>query len=150
MKSVWASIAAVGVALTLASSANAAVRVGVLRCYVQGGPSYVVGSAHEARCVYHGAGRRERYHAFMKRVGVDVGYTGQAVLTWAVFAPSDLRHRALRGSYVGASADASLGLGVGANVLVGGNGRTISLQPLSVKTQTGAGVGAGFADLELR
>ncbi|MGA9547278.1 MAG: DUF992 domain-containing protein, partial [Rhodomicrobium sp.] len=40
---------------------------------------------------------------------------------WSVYAPTSLRHRALVGNYVGASADAAIGVGGGANVLVGGN-----------------------------
>ena len=55
-----------------------------------------------------------------------------------------------RGTYVGASASATVGVGVGANALVGGSNNTIALQPLSVQGQTGLGVAAGVAGLELR
>ncbi len=86
----------------------------------------------------------------MRRVGLDVGYTGRAVIEWAVFAPSFLRRHALAGNYVGASADITAGIGGGANVLVGGNPYTISLQPVSLKTETGLAIGAGAGELELR
>jgi hypothetical protein len=50
---------------------------------------------------------------------------------WGVFAPTAaLPHGALRGRYVGASGDVSLGLGAGGKLLVGGSHKTISLQPL--------------------
>lgn len=151
MKSVSAAITAAALALGLASSADAATRVGVLRCYMDGGTGYVVGSSHEARCIFTGAsGKRERYSGRISRVGLDVGYTGKSVIVWAVYAPSDYKHRALRGSYVGASADVAVGIGGGANVLIGGSDKTISLQPVSVKAETGIAVAAGAGNLELR
>ncbi len=138
-------------ALGLTSAANAATRVGVLRCHVQGSEGFVLGSVQEARCVFKSEnGRRENYAARMSHIGVDVGVVNHAVLVWAVFAPSDIRHRALAGEYVGASAHATAGIGGGANVLVGGNGSTISLQPLSLQHETGVAAGAGASRLELR
>jgi ABC-type cobalamin transport system permease subunit len=151
MKALITAVSGVALAFGLISSANAATRVGVLRCHVHGGASYVVGSAHKARCVFTSeSGRRERYWGSLKRVGVDLGYTHGSVVTWAVFAPSDLGRRALVGDYAGASADVAAGVGGGANVLVGGNARTVSLQPLSLKTETGLALGAGAGLLELR
>jgi hypothetical protein len=151
MKAVWAIVTAVAVMAGLASSAQSATRVGVLRCYVEGSTAYVVGSSHEASCIFRGYnGRSERYTARLKRTGLDLGYTGKSVIVWAVLAPSAYHYRALRGSYVGASGDIAFGVGAGANVLVGGNGRTISLQPLSVKAETGVTVALGAGELELR
>jgi len=138
-------------ALGLTSAANAATRIGVLRCHVQGGGTFVVGSAHDARCVFKSEnGRREHYLGRMSRIGLDLGVTGHAVLVWAVFAPSEIRHHALAGEYLGASADVAAGIGGGANVLVGGNDRTISLQPLSLQRETGVAAGAGASRLQLR
>jgi len=68
---------------------------------------------------------------------------------WAVFAPSSLGRGALAGTYVGASAEATVGAGLGANVLVGGSNRTISLQPLSVQAQTGLNIAAGVGEIDL-
>ncbi len=151
MKAVWAIITAVAVMVGVASSAQAATRVGVLRCYVEGGPSFVVGSKHDARCVFKGDnGRSEHYVARVSRIGLDVGFTGKSMIVWAVFAPSSHHHHALRGSYVGASGDIALGVGAGANVLVGGNDRTISLQPLSLKAVNGVTVALGAGEIELR
>ena len=49
-------------------------------------------------------------------------------------------HGALAGSYVGVGAEATAGAGLGANALVGGTGRSFSLQPLSVQGQTGVNI----------
>jgi hypothetical protein len=40
--------------------------------------------------------------------------------------------------------------GVGANALVGGNDRTVALQPISIQGQAGLNLAAGVAGLELR
>ncbi len=151
MKSLMTLVTGLLLAFGLTSSANAATRIGVLRCYVDSGSGYIVGSAHDARCTFSNyTGRRERYVARIRRAGLDVGYTGNSMITWAVYAPSDMRRHALIGDYVGASADIAVGIGGGGNILVGGSNRTISLQPLSVKTETGLSVAAGASMLELR
>jgi len=138
-------------ALGLTSATSAATRVGELRCHIRGGASYIAGSTHAVRCHYIGLnGADERYWGSVKRIGVDLGYTRHAVLVWAVFAPSVLGPHALAGDYVGASADAAAGIGGGANVLVGGNGGTVSLQPVSVQRERGLALGAGVSLLELR
>ena len=137
--------------LGCASSAEAAVRVGTLRCIGAPKVGAIIASVQQARCVFVGVnGRHERYVAQLGRIGADIGVTNRSELVWSVYAPTSLRHRALVGNYVGASADAAIGVGGGANVLVGGNSATISLQPLSVKSQTGLAVGAGLGQLQLR
>ena len=51
---------------------------------------------------------------------------------------------------MGASgAEATAGAGLGANLLVGGTGRSFSLQPLSVQGQTGLNFAAGVTTLTL-
>jgi hypothetical protein len=40
--------------------------------------------------------------------------------------------------------------GLGANVLVGGNDRSVALQPLSVQGQVGLNVAAGIAEIALQ
>ncbi len=137
-------------ALGLTSAAEAATRIGVLRCHIQGGEGYVVGSSHEARCLFKGDnGKNERYAGRMSKLGVDLGVTRETVLVWAVFAPSAIARHALAGEYVGAQAGATLGIGGGANVLVGGNAGTVSLQPLSLQHETGVAIAAGVGKLEL-
>jgi hypothetical protein len=145
-------IASAGVvALGFSGAAEAKSRVGVLRCGVEGGPAFVVGSSRDVACTFTGNGRRERYFGRINRYGLDVGTTGRSVLVWAVYAETDrLRGRALAGKYVGGSADVALGVGGGGNILVGGSGRTISLQPVSLKAETGVALGVGVGDLVLR
>ncbi len=138
-------------ALGVASSADAAVRVGTLRCIGAPKVGAIVASVQKARCVFTGVnGRHERYAGEFGRIGADIGVTNASELVWSVYAPTSLRRRALAGNYVGASADVAIGVGAGANVLVGGNNSTVSLQPVSVKTQTGLAVGAGLGELQLR
>lgn len=138
-------------ALGITSAADASTRIGVLRCHIEGGEGFVIGSARDARCVFTNEnGHREHYLGHVSRIGLDVGVKHHSVLVWAVFAPSAIRHHALAGDYVGASADASIGIGGGANVLIGGNASTISLQPLSLQHDVGVAAGAGAAHLELR
>jgi hypothetical protein len=48
------------------------------------------------------------------------------------------------------SADIALGIGAGANVLVGGNNKSIVLQPFSVKGQTGINLAIGVSGLTLK
>jgi Protein of unknown function (DUF992) len=138
-------------ALGCTSPADAGVRVGTLRCIGAPRIGAIVASVQQARCVFAGVnGHHERYAAQFGRIGADIGVTNRSELVWSVYAPTSLRHRALVGNYVGASADAAIGVGGGANVLVGGSNATISLQPVSVKTQTGLAVGAGLGQLQLR
>jgi hypothetical protein len=69
---------------------------------------------------------------------------------WAAFAPNARVPRgALAGTYGGVGSNASVGLGFGGNFLIGGNGNTYSLQPLSVQGQTGLNVAAGIVNLDL-
>ena len=73
-------------------------------------------------CVFQSEGRRpEPYIATVRRFGVDLGFTEQTQLSWAVNAPnSRLGRGELAGSYGGVGANASIGVGGGGNFLVGG------------------------------
>jgi hypothetical protein len=151
MKILATAVSALALAFGFAASADAGVRVGVLHCYGAKKIGAVIGSSQQARCVFTGVnGRRERYAAHIDRLGVDVGVTERSEIVWTVYAPTVLRHHALAGDYVGASADIAIGIGGGANVLVGGNSGTISLQPVSLKAETGLAVAAGAGRLQLR
>jgi hypothetical protein len=129
------------------------VRVGGLTCDAAPRVGLIVGSRQNLRCVFrsNATGRHYSYAGTISRIGIDVGVTGGGRLFWGVFAPtSHVGYAVLRGSYVGASGNASFGLGLGANVLVGGSHRTISLQPLSVEGQVGVNLALGVARLTLR
>jgi hypothetical protein len=87
----------------------------------------------------------------VRKFGLDLGRTNRGVLAWEVFAPMQgPRRGALAGDYLGVDASATVGVGVGANALIGGSGRSIALQPLSVQAQTGLALAAGVAALTLR
>jgi hypothetical protein len=148
----------IALATALAAGATAAmaqasrVEVGVIEC--RGSTtSFVVGSVTELGCMFRPSdnGPPEPYHATIRRAGVDIGFPQQVVVAWAVLAPTRGIHRGdLSGTYVGASASATVGLGVGANGLIGGSNNTIALQPLSGQAQTGLSVAAGVAGMDLR
>ena len=102
--------------------------------------------------MFQSEGRRpEPYIATVRRYGVDLGFTEQTQLAWAVNAPnSRLGRGELAGSYGGVGANASVGVGGGGNFLVGGPANAYALQPISVQGQTGLNVAAGIADIQLQ
>lgn len=127
------------------------VRAGVLTCSVSGGIGLILGSQKATACTFRPRrGPAERYAGVIRKFGLDIGATRRGVITWAVFSSGRPGPRALAGSYVGATAEATVGAGLGANVLVGGFNRSISLQPVSVSGQTGLNFALGVGDLELR
>ncbi len=141
----------------LAASAQTAVaqqgvKVGVLRCEVSAGLGLIITSSKEMRCVFTSArGHREPYYGTIRKFGLDIGATDRGTLAWDVFAPTaGSRRGALAGDYAGVDASATIGAGVGANALVGGSGRSFTLQPLSIQTQTGLALAAGVASMTLR
>ena len=126
------------------------VKVGVLACDIEGGFGFLVGSSKRLDCRYNGVGGAEAYRGRVTKVGVDVGVTGRQVLSWTVFAPATTDvFSGLEGGYAGVSANAAVGVGFGANVLLGGSGRRIVLQPVSVQTGTGLNAAAGITGLSL-
>lgn len=144
-----------GLSLLLATVTTEArtsgVKVGVLNCEIAGGVGLIIGSSKDIRCSFrNGSGRTERYHGSIDKLGLDIGVTGKATVAWFVFAPGSLGRGALAGSYVGASAQASVIAGLGANVLVGGFQNNVNLQPLSVQGQLGLNIAAGLASLNLK
>ena len=152
-KTHWSIAACMFLALTgTASAQSSSTRVGGLTCETGARLGLLVGSRQRMQCVFRSnTGQTYHYTGTITRLGLDVGVTGGGRLFWGVFAPtSHIGPGALRGNFVGASGNASLGLGLGANVLVGGSHRTISLQPLSVEGQVGINLALGVAGLRLR
>ena len=150
-------LAGVAVATLAASAADAQqqmtrVQVGVLECRGGASVGFIVGSVTNLGCVLRVEGMPEdRYVATIRKVGVDLGITEESALAWGVYAPvARLGPGDLSGNYAGAQGSASVGVGVGGNVLVGGSGNSIALQPLSVQGQVGLNVAAGLESLELR
>ena len=134
------------------ASAQERVQVGALECDISAGLSFIIGSQKRLSCLFVPSrpGPQEVYEGVINKFGLDIGVTAGGKMIWAVYAPTDRWRNALAGSYVGASADASVGIGGGANVLVGGSNRTVALQPLSLQGQVGINLALGVADLELR
>lgn len=128
------------------------VRIGMLACDVGEGGGYLLGSAKELNCVFRSSNHRsDNYTGYIKKLGVDLGYTSQGRIVWAVFAPTaGYHHGSLGGIYVGASAEATLGAGIGANVLLGGTRGSIQLQPLSITGQIGLNVAAASTTVTLK
>ncbi len=139
------------VAMASTAEAKSGVKIGVLSCGVGGGIGYIIGSSKPVDCVYQpaGGGRVERYTGSIGKLGLDIGVTAQSVIAWAVFAPGKTKAGALKGSYTGVSAEATVVVGLGANVLVGGFNKGINLQPISVQAQTGLNIAAGISSLRL-
>jgi hypothetical protein len=145
--------AAFVLASVMPAAAQSAAKAGVLGCNMGPTIGLIIGSHQRISCRFtpDAGGPSEHYSGSITRIGLDVGFRAGGAMAWAVFAPtSGLHHGALRGHYVGASGDASLGLGAGGKLLVGGSHRTISLQPLSLSGQVGVNLALGVAGLTLR
>ena len=120
------------------------VKIGLLTCDVGGGVGYVLGSAKSVDCVFSATnGERDTYSGVIRKMGVDLGFTTQGRIVWAVFAPTAGYHQgSLGGLYQGATAEATVGVGVGTNILVGGTSGSIQLQTISVSGQIGLNIAA--------
>jgi len=137
-------------AMTPAGAQDRRVQAGTLECSLSSSIGLVVGSQRNINCLFRTGGRPpEPYEGTITRIGLDLGITTGGAIIWAVFANGDTFPGMLAGSYVGASAEASVAAGLGANVLIGGSNRTVALQPLSVQGQVGLNVAAGIGNLEL-
>lgn len=135
---------------TSAEAAQTGVKVGVLECVVAPGVGLILGSSKDVSCAFKGNAYEEHYVGTTGKLGIDIGVTNKSYLSWIVFAPGEIHRGALEGTYVGASAQATVIAGLGANVLVGGGSDSINLQPLSVQGQTGLNVAVGLASLNLK
>jgi len=153
--SLFKAILACGfIALTSAAYAeDAKFKVGTLICKGKGGIGLIIGSKETLRCSFSpaGDGPEQIYSATIKKIGLDIGVKGKSTIIWTVFgATTALPTAALAGKFVGVSAEAALGIGGGGNVLIGGNKKSIVLQPLSVKGQTGLNIAIGLSSLKLK
>jgi hypothetical protein len=129
-------------------------QAGMLRCRLNPSIGFIIAGHQSMECLFTQSNPQlppQPYAGAINTVGIDIGISAGGALAWAVLAPTvGVPSGALAGDYVGASADAALGLGVGANVLVGGSGRTIALQPISVEGSVAVNVAVGVAALKLR
>ena len=134
------------------AQAQPRLQVGTLRCTIGPSVGALIASRRQLTCRFFKNRRHvENYSGAMTRFGFDVGVTAGGVMRWRVVTRTRALGRgALAGTYVGASADASLGLGVGANALVGGSRRSVALQPISMTGKMGVNLAVGVAGLTLR
>ena len=80
-----------------------------------------------------------------------MGSSAGGVLGWAVLVQTTgIPAGALAGEYVGASGDIALGLGAGVNVLIGGSGRSVAMQPVSLQGSIALKIALGVSTLKLR
>jgi hypothetical protein len=126
-------------------------QVGVLTCNVASGFGFIFGSSRAVNCTFSPkGGPPQHYVGAINKFGVDIGYLQGGVMVWTVVAPTaNPAPGALSGTYTGATGSATVGVGVGANVLVGGSGNSIALQPVSIEGTTGLNVAAGIAEMTL-
>jgi hypothetical protein len=136
-----------------AAQAPQGVKVGTLTCKLAPSIGLIFGSQQRMSCVFQpdGGYPPERYAGVLGRIGLDIGISAGGVMAWAVYAQSaGPLHGALAGTYGGASGAIGVGVGVGANVLFGGSGSTISLQPISLQGTVSLNLALGVAALTLR
>ena len=140
-------------ALALAAPANAAVDIGTLSCNIGGGPGIIIGSSRPVACTYNGPAGPEHYAGNVSKLGMDIGWLNSGQIIWNVVAPNAAPGPApgmLSGSYAGVTGSAAVGFGAGANVLVGGNGQSFTLQPVSFEGQQGLDIAAGLEAMNLQ
>jgi len=154
MRTVLSVAAALGLSALSASPAPAqsGTQVGTLSCDVSAGVGLILTQRQTLNCIFSpsNGGPPEPYLGHIDEFGVALGAVAQGQLLWGVIAPAGgVPHGALTGTYGGVGAQATAGAGLGANVLVGGNGRAFSLQPLSVSGQTGLNIAGGVTTVTL-
>ena len=154
-----AGLLGVGIALSVAvaptstaTAQGAKLVAGTLTC--KGGPTVglVVGSQQKLDCSFSpaGKGRVREFKATITKVGLDIGFKSESVIVWTVLGSTEkVPSKSLVGNYAGVSAEASVALGAGANALIGGNDKSIVLQPLSVQGQKGLNLAVGVTGLTL-
>jgi hypothetical protein len=146
-----AAAACLALALGTGGARADGVEAGYLQCSVEGGWSHFFTSTRKLDCTYSStAGAAQHYTGEITMYGVDVLYVSEGTLIWGVVAASGTANPGeLAGTYHGAAANVAVGIGAGANVLVGGFGDSITLQPVSVGGMVGGGLSVGYARMTL-
>jgi hypothetical protein len=129
-------------------------QVGTLMCKVNPNVGFIIFGHQPMECTYTSAiasSPPQYYDGAINTVGLDIGISVGSVLGWSVLAPAmGVAPGALAGEYVGVSGDVGFVVGGGANVLVGGSGRTLALQPLSLQGSIAVNAVLGVSSLKLR
>lgn len=134
------------------ASAQSKGEFGTLKCDVEGGINFVIGTTKNLHCIFHKThGRTSAYVGKINKFGLSLGATAGGVIVWTVLgSTSALPKNELAGTYLGVSGDIAVGLGVGANALIGGSEKTVILQPFSVEGEVGFDLTLAVAGLSLR
>lgn len=151
-KFIAAAAAALAMLVSAPAQADTRVQVGVLHCSVEPGIGLLLGSRKDLSCQFKRDGHRaETYHGDITKIGLDIGVTGRTEIVWLVFSASSTKYGpgSLAGSYVGGSAEATLGVGLGGNWLIGGSRRGYALQPWSIQGQVGLNYSVALSGLRL-
>ena len=149
----YAGLLATALTASSALAAESGTQVGVLTCKMTGVETVVVYTREEFDCEYKPhKGAPQSYTGVIKEVGVNLSVTKENAMVRRVIAPLDglSSPDALRGTYVGGSGQIEIGAGAAANILVGGSGKTISLQPISVNGMKGFGAALEISAFELK
>jgi hypothetical protein len=152
------TLAALALIAMLAAPADAQTptswtQAGMLTCRLNPSIGFIIAGHQSMECRFNPNGPfpPQAYEGALNTVGLDIGFTAGGVMGWAVFAPTTgVPAGALAGEYVGVSGDIGIGAGVGANILMGGSGRTIALQPVSVEGSVAVNIALGVSGLKLR
>jgi hypothetical protein len=153
VKPSFATITVLAAAHGSPALAQNGVDIGVLTCKLQDVHNDIVYTSEKFGCAFKPhSGAEHNYTGEIKALGIDLSVTKDMTLVWGVFAPTTDADslEALKGRYVGASADVSAGAGAGANVLVGGGKESSTLQPISASGIVGAGASVDIEEFELR
>lgn len=148
----FAAAAALTALVATPALAQTFVKAGTLTCDVSAGIGLILAQNQTMTCAFQplSGGPPDQYTGRIDKFGVAIGAVQQGTLVWGVLAPAEgVPHGALAGSYVGVGAEATAGVGLGANALIGGMGRSFSLQPLSVEGQTGVNIAGGVTTVTL-
>ncbi len=148
------TLSAVFVGPAAAQTPKTWTQVGMLKCKVNPNIGFIIAGHKSMECRFVPSNHsfpEQAYQGALNMIGLNIGISAGGLLGWAVLAPTGgIAQGALAGEYVGASGDIGLGLGAGANVLVGGSGRTIALQPVSLEGSISINVALGVSALKLR
>jgi hypothetical protein len=121
---------AIVAAISSASPANAAVRVGLLACNVDGNEDAVIALSKDVQCDYWPVyGVAEHYTGTISDLSAGPGKVSDGIMAWDVIAPAvEPNPFPLAGAY-GRTAFATPEWGAG--TLVGGASQSIALRPVS-------------------
>ena len=146
-----APLAGAALALSFGGSAWSNTQIGMLKCDTSIGIGEILVRKQTMTCTFtHTDGKTEKYAGTIHQYGVEIGMVKEGHLAWAVFAASPASGPGLlAGKYGGVDASVAAGIGLGADVLVGGTGKALSLQPLAVEGEPGIGIAAGVEQIEL-